>query len=65
MVTYQTVTCVKDYLNCEKTWDKLKIKNMGDYYDQYFKKYVLLLADFLKIYWQMFEILWTWPLSLF
>ena len=40
--------CVKDYLNCEKTWDKLKIKNMGDYYDQYFKKYVLLLADFLK-----------------
>ena len=36
----------KDYLMCEKTWDKFKIKNMGDYYhDHFLKKDVLLLAD--------------------
>ena len=36
---------VKDYLTCEKIWDKFNMKNMGDYYNHYFKKYVLLLAD--------------------
>ena len=36
---------VKDYLTSEKTWDKLEMKNMGDYHDQYLKKEVLLLAD--------------------
>ena len=36
---------VKDYLSCEKTWDKFDMKNMGDYHDHYFKKDVLLLAD--------------------
>ena len=36
---------VKDYLMCEKIWDKFKIKNMGDYHDHYFKKDVLLLAN--------------------
>ena len=36
---------VKDYLTCEKIWDKFKMKNMGDYYDHYLKKDVLLLAD--------------------
>ena len=35
----------KDYLNCKKTWDKFKMKNMGDYHDHYLKKDVLLLAD--------------------
>ena len=35
---------VKDYLTCEKTWDKFEMKNMGDYHDHYFKKDVLLLA---------------------
>ena len=30
--------CVKDYLTCEKTWDKSEMKNMGDYHDFYFKK---------------------------
>ena len=36
---------VKDYLACEKTWDKFKMKYMGEYHDLYLKKDVLLLAD--------------------
>ena len=36
---------VKDYLTCEKIWDKYEMKNMGDYHDHYLKKDVLLLAD--------------------
>ena len=35
---------VKDYLTCEKTWDKFEMKNMGDYHDHYLKKDVLLLV---------------------
>ena len=27
---------VKDYLTCEKIWDKFEMKNMGDYHDHYF-----------------------------
>ena len=36
---------LKDYLTCEKIWDKFEMKNMGDYHDHYLKKDVLLLAD--------------------
>ena len=36
---------VNDYLTCKKSWNKLEIKNMGDYHDHYLKKDVLLLAD--------------------
>ena len=36
---------LKDYLVCEKIWDKFEMKNMGDYDDHYLKKDVLLLAD--------------------
>ena len=36
---------VKDYLTCEKTWNKFEIKNMGVYHDHYLKKDVLLLVD--------------------
>ena len=36
----------KHYLTCEKIWDEFDIKDMGDYHDNYFKKDVLLLADF-------------------
>ena len=36
---------VKDYLTCEKTWDKLEMKYMGDYHDHFLKKDVMLLAD--------------------
>ena len=39
---------VNDYLNCKKTWNKFKRKNMGDYHDHYLKKDVLLLADVYK-----------------
>ena len=35
----------KDYLMCKKIWNEFNMKNMGDYYDHYFKKDVLLLAD--------------------
>ena len=34
---------VNDYLICKKTWDKFKMKSMGDYHD--LEKDVLLLAD--------------------
>ena len=45
MVKYQMVISIKDYLTCEKIWNKFKMRNMGDYHDHYFKKDVLLLAD--------------------
>ena len=41
-------TSFKNYLTCEKIWDKFDIKDMDDYLDHYLKKDVLLLADFLK-----------------
>ena len=36
---------LKDYLTCEKIWDKFDIKNMDDYHAHYLKKDVLLLVD--------------------
>ena len=36
---------VKDYLTCEKIWDKFDMKNMGDYRGHYLKKDALLSAD--------------------
>ena len=36
---------VKDYLTCEKIWDKFEMKSMGDYHDHYLNKNVLLSAD--------------------
>ena len=36
---------LKDYLTCEKIWNKFHIKDMGDYHDYYLKKDVLLLAN--------------------
>ena len=38
---------VKDYFTCEIIWDKLQMKNVGDYYDHYLKKDVLLLKSLL------------------
>ena len=35
---------VKDYLTCEKIWDKFEMKNMGFYHDQYLKEDVLQLV---------------------
>ena len=35
---------IKDYLVCEKIWNKFDMKNMGDYHDHYLRKDVLLLA---------------------
>ena len=29
---------LKDYLTCEKIWNKFNMKNMGYYHDHYFKK---------------------------
>ena len=37
--------CQKEYLTCEKIWDKFDIRDMSDYHDHYLKKDVLLLAD--------------------
>ena len=39
---------VKDYLTCEKIWDKFEMENMGDYHDHYLKNDVLLSADVFK-----------------
>ena len=36
---------LKDYLTCEKIWDKFDTKAMGDYHNHYLKKDVLFLAD--------------------
>ena len=40
---------VKDYLTCEKIWDKFDMKNMGDYHNHYLKKDVPQLADVLSL----------------
>ena len=40
----------KDYLTCEKIWDKFDIKDMGDYHDHYLKKDLLLLADVFEMF---------------
>ena len=39
---------VKDYLTCEKIWDKFEMKNVDDYHDHYLKKDVLLSDVFEK-----------------
>ena len=36
---------IKDYMACEKIWDKFRMKIMSDYHDHYLKKDVPLLAD--------------------
>ena len=36
---------VKNYLTCEKIWDKFEMKNMGDYHHHYLKKDILLSVD--------------------
>ena len=42
---------VKDYLTCEKNWDKFEMKNMCDYHNHCLKRDVLLLADvYEKVY---------------
>ena len=35
----------EDYLTCNKIWNELNMKNMGDFHNHYLKKDVLLLAD--------------------
>ena len=29
---------IEEYMVCERTWDKFKMKNMGDYHDHYLNK---------------------------
>ena len=48
---------VKDYLTCEKIWDKSEMKNMGDYHDHYLKKMYCNQQIFLKTYWYVLKIL--------
>ena len=40
----------KDYLTCNKIWNKFNMKNMGDYHDHYLKKDVLLLGDVFEMF---------------
>ena len=35
----------EDYLTCNKYWNELNMRNMGDFHNHYSKKDVLLLAD--------------------
>ena len=52
-------TNFKDYLTCEKIWNKFEMKNMGNYHDHYLKKDASLSPDvfkkfintYLKFYW--------------
>ena len=39
---------IKDYLTCEKIWNKFDVKNMSDHHDHYLKKDVLLADVFEK-----------------
>ena len=34
----------KDYLTCEKIWDKFEIKNMGDYHNHYLEKRCIVFS---------------------
>ena len=34
----------KDYLVCEKIWDKFGIKSMGNFHDHYFKKRCIVIS---------------------
>ena len=36
---------IKNYMTCEKIWNRFNMKNMGDYHDHYLRKDVLLLTD--------------------
>ena len=35
---------IKDYMICERIWDRFNLKNMGDSHDHYLKKDILLLT---------------------
>ena len=35
---------IEDYMVCERIWDKLNMKNMGDYHDHYFKKRCIIVS---------------------
>ena len=39
---------IKDYLTCEKIWEKFNMKNMGDYHDHYLKLLYYYQQMFLK-----------------
>ena len=39
----------KNYLTCEKVWDKFDIRDMGDYHNHYSKKDVLMFLKNLLI----------------
>ena len=39
---------VKNYLTCEKIWDKFEMKNLDDYHDHYIKKMYCYQQMFLK-----------------
>ena len=55
--------CVKDYLTCERIWDKFELKCMGDYHDHYLKKDVLFSDDvfekFIDTCLKYYKILWV------
>ena len=38
----------KDYMICERIWNRFNVENMGDYHDHYLKKDLLLLTDVFK-----------------
>ena len=35
---------LKDYLKCEKIWDKFEMKNMGGYHDHYLRKRCIVIS---------------------
>ena len=41
---------VKDYLTCEKVWDKFEMKNTDDYHLLFLKRCIVICRCFLKVY---------------
>ena len=35
---------IKDYMVCERIWERFNMKNMGDYPDLYFKKRCIIVG---------------------
>ena len=40
---------IEDYMVCERTWDKFKMKNMRDYHDHYLKKCGAIIDQFIGL----------------
>ena len=54
----------EEYLTCKKVWKEFGTKNMGDVIITIIIQRKISWC-FWKVYWHLYEVLWTWSLSLF